>query len=331
MNDVDFKYVVLRNWENLPHNVETGIHSDLDLLVYDLDHFLEIFPMLEPAYPLPRVRYKLTFDDGQFIYLDARHLGDSYYPDEFEENILKTREWNKAGFWTPNPLHHRIALAYHVVHHKNANTYPKYLCKTEKDNELAPMSVGELLEALKGNKELAWVEPDDPSVGRFNSYQVGGTSVVSDGGDFIEKKQVRYKKYSLIDNEERILGKLHSIHFPKVLSRDGDTLRIEHCGEPIKPDNLPKDWKLQLELILHLLEKSGIVHRDIRMDNLMVSKGIIKLVDFGWARLAEEADGKHPDLLGYPNKCPMGFNDRYSMNRVIKQIEEEMDDAHIGV
>ena len=33
MNDIDFPYVVVRNFEKLPDNVEVGEHSDLDLLV----------------------------------------------------------------------------------------------------------------------------------------------------------------------------------------------------------------------------------------------------------------------------------------------------------
>jgi len=38
MHDVDFPYVVLRNFENLPDSVQSGEHGDLDLLVYDLKH-----------------------------------------------------------------------------------------------------------------------------------------------------------------------------------------------------------------------------------------------------------------------------------------------------
>jgi len=317
MNNTAYRYVVLRNWENLPHNVETGIHSDLDLLLYDLDHFLELFPHLEREYKAPRVRFKLTFDDGQFIFLDARHIGDSYYPLEFEENILKTREWNKAGFWTPNPIHHRIGLVYHAVHHKGANTYPNFLGKE---------SVPSMLDALKQNRELAWVEPDDYSVGKFNPYQLGGTSVVTSNGTWVEKQQTCYKEYSLIENEERMLNLVNNAHFPKVISRDGDSIRIEHCGEPLTATNLPTDWKEQLAEILEALTLFGVVHRDIRLDNLMVRDNIIKLLDFGWARLKDEVDGKHPDLLGYPNKCPLGFNDGYSMNMVIRSLEMEREE-----
>lgn len=318
MNHTDFKYVVMRNWENLPYKVETGIHSDLDLLVYDFDHFHELFPQLERVYPKPRVQYKLYLDSGEFIQMDIRSVGDGYYPEQFQVNMLNTREWNKNGFWTPNPIHHRLGLAYHAVHHKNGNNYANYL---------GPVSVGKLLEALKQNEELAWVEPDDPSVGRFNAYSRGATSVVSEGDGWIEKRQVRYTGYKLTDNEERILNLLSGSHFPALVFREGDNLRIEHCGEPLGSNNLPENWKEQLVDIIRDLEKCGVVHRDIRLDNLMIKDGVIKLLDFGWARLSNESDGRHPDLLGYPNKCPLGFNDIYSMNMVIKQLEAELEEA----
>lgn len=119
LNGVSFPYVVLRNWEALPDSVEFGDHSDLDLLVYDMEHFLEIIPGLHAEYPYPRVRFKMQVGN-EHIFMDIRHVGDGYYPTEFEEAILETREWNDKGFYTPNPIHHRIALAYHVVHHRGA-------------------------------------------------------------------------------------------------------------------------------------------------------------------------------------------------------------------
>lgn len=314
MNHTSFSYVVLRNWENLPYHVETGAHSDLDILVYDLDHFLELFPHLERVYPAPRVQFKLFLDSGEFVQLDARYVGDGYYPDHFEQAILDTREWNENGFFTPNPIHHRLGLVYHCVHHKGHNNYPNFL---------GNLTVPQMLDSLKQNKMLSWIEPEDPSVGRFNKYVRGGTALINTKDGAVEKKQYRHLAYNLIDNEERILDKLDSKHFPKLLGRDGNTLRIEHCGEALSAENLPEDWKEQLVHICDLLDTYSIVHRDVRLDNLMVKGETIMLLDFGWARYSDESDGKHPDLLGYPNKCPLGFNDRYSMNRVIKQLDCE--------
>lgn len=312
MNDIDFRYVVLRNWEHLPYRAETGEHSDLDLLVYDLAHFLEVFPGLERVHPVPRVQFKLAVRDS-YTFLDARSVGDGYYPEQFQLNILNTREWNSAGFWMPNPLHHRLALAYHAVHHKGQNKYQNYL---------GPVSVAKLAGALK-ESEIGWVEPDDPTVGRYNAYLKGATSAVSKGDGYVEKRQTAFTDYNLIDNEERILDRLDNPHFPKILASTNGTLRIEDCGEPMNCGNLPPDWRAQLIAICDHLQDAKVVHRDVRPENLMIKDNIIKLIDFGWARMASEPDGKFPDLLGYPYKCPSGFNDRYSMKRVIKYLEAE--------
>ena len=59
MNEVSFPYVVLRNFDNLPYDYVLGEHSDLDLLVYDLDHWKELFPKAKPEFPFPRVRMQL--------------------------------------------------------------------------------------------------------------------------------------------------------------------------------------------------------------------------------------------------------------------------------
>jgi len=142
MNDISFPYVVLRNWDGLPQSVVFGQHGDLDLLVYDLLHFEEVFgDHLTKTYPHPRVQYKVAINNS-FIQADIRHLGDGYYPKDFENAVLKTRVFNPCGFFTPDPLHHRLALAYHAVHHKGfiAPEYRRWL---------GDVSLNDISEALK--------------------------------------------------------------------------------------------------------------------------------------------------------------------------------------
>lgn len=314
MNDINFPYVVLRNWANLPDSVDLGDHSDLDLLVYDLDHWKEIFPEAKAEFPYPRVRYKITVGDT-YIFADLRHLGDGYYPADFEKAILDTREWNENGFFTPNPIHHRIALAYHVVHHKNQNTYPEHL---------GNVSVKELLESLK-ESNIGWVNPVDRSVGDFHPYWKGATSVVYKDSDRVIKKQTGFMAYGLIENERRILKKLNSIHFPKLIEELEDRISIEDCGKPLTIDNLPNDWKVQLISILMELKDEGVTHRDIKPDNLMVKDNIIKLIDFGWAILDGEQDTP-PSCLGFPYKASWGFDDSFSMKKIIKEFEFHLEE-----
>lgn len=323
LNDINFQYVVLRNWDNLPDSVEMGDHSDLDLLVYDYDHFKELFPEAKPEFPFPRVRNRLDVGD-QYIFMDVRHLGDGYYPADFEKEILDTREWNPNGFFTPNPQIFRIALAYHAVHHKNENSYPVHLGNA---------TVKELLESLK-QSNIGWVQPTDRSVGTFHPYWKGATSVVSKNDGIIIKKQTGFMAYGLIENEKRILKKLNSCHFPKVFGLEGYELGIEDCGDLLTIDNLPDNWKKQLVSIILELKAEGVIHRDIKPDNLMIKNGIIKLIDFGWARLIEDSDDNPPSCLGYPYRPSWGFSDEFSMRKIIKEFEfklEEKEQQLLGV
>lgn len=319
MNDISFEYVVLRNWEELPYDVALGEHSDLDLLVYDFNHWCEIFPQARAEYAYPRVRMKVPIDDS-YIYVDVRHVGDDYYPIEFQRAILATREFNGRGFFTPDPMHHRIALAYHAVHHKGgiAEEYKKYL---------GDATISELLEALK-ESGVGWIEPKDKTVGKFNAYWKGATSVIYKQNGQVCKTQTGYTDYPLITNEFRILSHLDSKHFPKVYEINDNSITIEDCGEMLGVSNMPGDWKSQLEEILIDLKNSNIVHRDISLSNLMVKDGVIKLIDFGWAIInGEEEKITPPSCLGYPNKCSEGFSDAYSMRCVTRQIDYMLEEV----
>lgn len=318
LNDINFSYVVLRNFENLPNSVELGDHSDLDLLVYDYNHFLEVFPDAKAEFPYPRVRHKLPIGDT-FIFMDVRHIGDGYYPADFEQAILDTREWNDRGFWTPNPVHFRLALAYHAIHHKNH-------ISDEYKIHLGNVTIKELLEAIK-QSNIGWVPPVDKSVGSFHPYWKGATSVVSKQDGKVIKKQTGFMAYGLIENEKRILLQLSNIHFPKVYDVDGE-MAVEDCGEMLTIDNLPKDWKEQLVQIIFELKEYNVEHRDIKPDNLMIKDGIIKLIDFGWARFNTDQLDTPPACLGYPYRPSDRIDDNYSMRKIIKEFEFQLEESY---
>ena len=308
MNDISFPYVVLRNFENLPYDVKLGEHSDLDLLVYDIDHWQEIYPEAERVYPSPRVQFKQPVGDS-YIQIDVRYIGDGYYPSHFEKLLLDTREYNHNGFYIPAKPLHDMALAYHAVHHKNSNQYKNYL---------GDATVEELLSALK-ESDIGWIEPEDPTVGKYNSYLKGATAVVSKKSDSVIKKQYNYMERDLIANEIRVLSRCGSSHFPKVINSGKDNIELEDCEQDLNVDNLPEDWKKQFVEIIDDLRKHNIQHRDIRPENLMVKDGVIKLIDFGWARFEDDPDDNPPSCLGKPYKASYGFDDNFSLSKIMRE------------
>ncbi len=318
MHDVDFTYVVLRNFENLPNDVCLGDHSDLDLMCYDYDHFMEIFPMAKAEYSRPRVRVKIPVGES-FFYCDVRSVDDGYYPRDLSNDILKQREWNERGFYTPAYMHHAIALAYHVVHHKNriSENYVRYL---------GDATIDELYDALK-ESPVGWVRPDDHTVGAFKPYWKGATSVVEKKDGFIFKRQTSFASYNLIEQEYKILSRIDFPHFPKVYELVDGVIKMEDCGVPLLQD-IPNSWEEQLCQIVAGLLSHNIIHRDIRLDNLMVKDGIIKLIDFGWAKYMDEEDPiAPPSCLGYPNRPSEGWSDRFSIRSVSKQIAYHLEEA----
>lgn len=316
MNDIDFPYVVLRNFENLPDSVEMGEHSDLDLLVYDFDHWQEIFPAAKAEHKLPRVRFKMPIGDN-YIYCDVRHIGDDYYPINFERSILEERELQPEGFYTPNCVHHTLALAYHVAHHKRENSYKNFLGNT---------TVKELLEALKDSC-IGWVKPKDHTVGAFNPYWKGATAIVTKKGGVVIKKQNNWGGYDLEENEYRILKNISSPYFPKLLKRTKEGLTLEDCGKQLTNENLPKYWESQMVNVLKELKRCNVQHRDIKPDNFMVKDGVIKLIDFGWARFYDDPEDNPPSCLGFPYKPSWGYDDNFSMNKVIKEFKFKLEDS----
>jgi len=317
MNNTDFPYVVLRNFENLPESVATGGHGDLDLLVYDRHHFKELFPESVMMFPEPRVMHKIRIDDLN-IYVDVRYVGDGYYPTHFEQSILETREFNEKGFFTPDPIHFRLGLVFHAVHHKNYNNYKRWI---------GDASIKDMLEALKSSK-ICYSIPSDLTVGTFNQYWKGATSVVSREGGKIIKEQNSYTDFNLGDNEERILNIVNSKHFPKVYGKEDNRIIIEDCGERLNIDNIPDNWYSQLKQILRDLKMFHVEHRDITPNNLMVKDGIIKLIDFGWSKLKDENDNP-PACLGYPYKPTWGFDDNFSMRKIIKELEYKLEEVEV--
>ena len=110
--------------------------------------------------------------------------------------------------------------------------------------------------------------------------------------------------------------KLSPPHFPAIYSISrGDYLRV--TMELVEGDTLLIWSEVQSSLILYQLKDAGILHRDIRPDNIIVRpNGDWCLVDFGWAC---SVDDSYPAPSQVGGKY--GQDDRAAMQIIKKELQ----------
>jgi predicted Ser/Thr protein kinase len=117
----------------------------------------------------------------------------------------------------------------------------------------------------------------------------------------IKKEFIDHKRYRHIqNNKQQFKNEIDALlllnncnHFPKLLSYDEEEtcIYISYCGTPLSSENIPDDWKYQLNAIIVKLNiNKNIYHNDMmcRMNrnnggNFCVLNNILYLIDFGWA------------------------------------------------
>ena len=117
------------------------------------------------------------------------------------------------------------------------------------------------------------------------------------------------------DRETMFLKRLQGWqHVPMLIEEDEWSFKMSYEGMRVKwiPDN-------QFNDILHMLRSNNITHRDIKPDNLLWNGDNVVLIDWSWAIFDGETTNYSHDLGGN-YKCPLGFNDEYSLRRVQREI-----------
>lgn len=128
----------------------------------------------------------------------------------------------------------------------------------------------------------------------------------------IDKVRVKHlKKENDIVMEKHVLSRLSHPNVVRLYHTFRDEMNVYFLME-LAPDKelwelcrnvgLPTDvafyYLTQIISTLEYIHGEGIVHRDIKGENIMLSHGQIKFIDFGTAK-----DVKYPELLGSGNVC----------------------------
>lgn len=173
------RYVILRNFENYPREVQYGVHSDIDILCDNYALATQILNGVRTNSGKGRVQNRVNVGQD-YILCDIRYVGDNYYDNKWEADILSNRIFNSNGFFTPCDTDLLYTLLYHVIVQKRiiSEDYCERIKKLSSRILNEPIdimdegkSIEQLNEYLRKNN-YHYIEPKDSSVG-YNFKKIG--------------------------------------------------------------------------------------------------------------------------------------------------------------
>ena len=167
------KWVVMRNFENMPDNITIDEHLDVDLLVNDyylVKTIVDGDSATENRYEdgKNRILNYVNINNKKVLF-DFRSLGDDYYHKKFQQDMLDTRIKHKKGFYIPNDDMHLHSLIYHAIIHKPriSNTYKNVFKKYNiPETEINKKCLKQKLDIFMKKNGYKYCKPE-PSVGYF--------------------------------------------------------------------------------------------------------------------------------------------------------------------
>jgi hypothetical protein len=345
LNEHNILYVVLRNWEQLPDSVEVGPHSDLDLLVHPA-HVAKLDELwsTERTFPEPfRVQRRVPVlgphGEQSFLLTDVRTADDGYMPELWSHQLLAARQQHKMFYVLP-PKEHFLSLLYHAVVHKGVMTadYAAKLAALATPAGIewgSPADHGASLRLL-AEHGVEPAQPVDTSVLPHLPFVADPLTAISsrlldvhEGRPYhsrvhkIDGRIYKQTSFDLASREHVLLSRLDGPYFPRSFGTgqgagwtgmpwtsceleliDGTTLSEDALDDPVRFTHGLLD-------ALGTLRDAGIVHRDLRADNVLVRDGLPVVIDFGWA-VAPGLPHVTPAGLGDDGRAPEGFDDVYA-------------------
>ena len=168
-------YVVIRNSETLPDGHDPSLHGDIDFLVEDEASAAALLGARKVHPERHRVHYEVMAG-GVPIRIDLRHVGDDYYCEEWERDILDRRRLLPSGVYVPSAEDGFFSLVYHALYQK-FEVAPDYAAKAKALADEAGVGGASFddwlpeLERFLGRKGYSVPRPRDLSV-KFNAAAV---------------------------------------------------------------------------------------------------------------------------------------------------------------
>lgn len=164
-------YLVLRNWDDLfEEKIYGDGHEDIDILCRDLESFFKLTgatPVFDSKY---RNNYIVHIGTLK-VRFDVRFVGDGYYPQKWEDDMLRKRKLNDVGIYIPSDEDYFYSLAYHALLQKPffSEEYQKkvveaYNVATHQEKMLDTKEIREMLIVFCNNNNYKVEIPSDPGV-----------------------------------------------------------------------------------------------------------------------------------------------------------------------
>lgn len=167
------KWIVMRNFEQMPDNITIDEHLDIDLLVNDyylVKSILDGDSATNNRYEdgKNRILNYVTINNKNVLF-DFRSTGDGYYDRKIQQDMLMKRIEHPNGFYIPNKEMHLYSLIYHAIIHKS-NISPTYLKVFRQyglnDYDMNKKNLKVKLDTWLQNNGYSYCKPE-PSVGYF--------------------------------------------------------------------------------------------------------------------------------------------------------------------
>lgn len=111
-------YIVIRNYELFENNELIDEHEDIDILCDNIKLLAEILGAKQKNV-MDTTHYFVYIKDKK-INVDIRTIGDTYYDEQWQREMLKRKELYKNLFYIPSMEDYYYSLIYHGMVHKDS-------------------------------------------------------------------------------------------------------------------------------------------------------------------------------------------------------------------